>query len=88
MRSEKLLRDLMMFRLTAIRETFEESGVLLYRDGESSGAFSDSAYTAWLSEMRGKVRLCPDQPRPEEMCSGSERSRGSPAGLSTPWTGA
>ena len=45
-----------MCRLTAIRETFEESGVLLYRDGDRCRAFSDSSYTKWLSEMREKVR--------------------------------
>ena len=53
--TEGVARDLAL-RLTAIRETFEESGVLLYRQGDKAGAFSDSAHTQWLSEMREKVR--------------------------------
>ena len=53
--TEGVARDLAL-RLTAIRETFEESGVLLYREGDKSGAFSDPSYTQWLSAMREKVR--------------------------------
>ena len=52
--TEGLARDLAL-RLTAIRETFEESGVLLYREGDKAGAFDDSAHTQWLSAMREKV---------------------------------
>ena len=52
--SEGVARDLAL-RLTAIRETFEESGVLLFRDGDKSGAFTDSSHTQWLSTMREKV---------------------------------
>ena len=53
--TESVARDLAL-RLTAIRETFEESGVLLYREGDKTGAFNDSSYTQWLSSMREKVR--------------------------------
>ena len=52
---EGVARDLAL-RLTAIRETFEESGVLLYREGDKAGAFSDPSHTKWLSAMREKVR--------------------------------
>ena len=53
--TECVARDLAL-RLTAIRETFEESGVLLYREGDRSGAFNDSSHTKWLTAMREKVR--------------------------------
>merc|ERR1719189_3547603 len=46
--AEGVARDLAL-RLTAIRETFEESGVLLYREADKAGAFNDSSYTQWLS---------------------------------------
>ena len=52
--SEGVERDLAL-RLTAIRETFEESGVLLYREGDRSGAFNDFSHTQWLTAMREKV---------------------------------
>ena len=48
------------FRLTAIRETFEESGVLLHKNDNTSGAynFSDSSF---LKEWREKVHKSPDK---------------------------
>ena len=56
--TEGVARDLAL-RLTAIRETFEESGVLLYRGAGQSGAFSDPAHTQWLAVMREKVQREP-----------------------------
>ena len=48
-----------MFRLTAIRETFEESGILLHKTGAEAGAFSFQD-REMLSEWRTRVHKEPD----------------------------
>jgi len=57
--NEAVSRDIAL-RLTAIRETFEESGVLLHKNDNTSGAynFSDSSF---LKEWREKVHKSPDK---------------------------
>ena len=51
----------MLHRITAIRETFEETGVLLHRGpGGERGAYSWPAGPA-LAEWRAKVHSCPAQ---------------------------
>ena len=47
-----------MSRLTAIRETFEESGILLHKTGTEAGAFSFED-REMLSEWRTRVHKDP-----------------------------
>lgn len=49
---------LLSLRLTAIRETFEESGILLHKTGKEAGAFSFED-RAMLSEWRTRVHREP-----------------------------
>ena len=56
---EGLVRDISL-RLTAIRETFEESGVLLTRSKDERGAFTFSDPQS-LSDWRSRVHRDPDQ---------------------------
>ena len=50
--------DMTMSRLTAIRETFEESGILLHKTGTEAGAFSFED-REMLSEWRTRVHKEP-----------------------------
>ena len=56
--SEGLARDISL-RLTALRETFEESGILLHRSKEERGAF-DFSDKQFLSDWRSRVHKEPD----------------------------
>ena len=53
-----IAEDITMFRLTAIRETFEESGILLHKTGCEAGAFSFRDQMM-LAEWRARVHREP-----------------------------
>ena len=57
--NEAIVRDIAL-RLTAIRETFEESGILLHKNTQTNGAynFTDREF---LSDWRGKVHNSPEE---------------------------
>ena len=57
--NEAIVRDIAL-RLTAIRETFEESGILLHKNTQTNGAynFTDKEF---LSDWRGKVHKSPEE---------------------------
>jgi len=57
--NEAIVRDIAL-RLTAIRETFEESGILLHKNTQTNGAYSFTDKEL-LSDWRGKVHKSPEE---------------------------